>query len=69
MAHYMHSSHLSEITINDFIFQNVIEDKLTAHIVKPALFELVLASVIGLYLFVVYILATNAQTILSKRIF
>ncbi|KAL7074075.1 hypothetical protein ACQ4LE_006710 [Meloidogyne hapla] len=65
---YSHSSSISEVVINDFVLYEIIEDTLTANIVKPAIFELLLAAGICVYLYGVYILAFNAQQILEGSI-
>ncbi|KAL3123819.1 hypothetical protein niasHT_010032 [Heterodera trifolii] len=56
-----HSAHVSEIVVNDFALYDIVEDILTATIVKPAIFELILASCICIYLYFLYCLSMHAQ--------
>uniref|UniRef100_A0A915NUD3 BOS complex subunit NCLN n=2 Tax=Meloidogyne TaxID=189290 RepID=A0A915NUD3_9BILA len=65
---FSHNSVVSEVVINDFVLYEIVEDTLTANIVKPAIFELLLAAGICVYLYGVYILAYNAQKILEGSI-
>lgn len=45
-----------------------LDDKLVAHVVKPAVFELLLAGLIGAYLYLLYYVAQNAQFILETSV-
>uniref|UniRef100_A0A914M9B3 BOS complex subunit NCLN n=1 Tax=Meloidogyne incognita TaxID=6306 RepID=A0A914M9B3_MELIC len=65
---FSHTSLVSEVVINDFVLYEIVEDTLTANIVKPAIFELLLAAGICVYLYGIYILAYNAQKILEGSI-
>jgi len=64
---YAHQSHMSEVSsTNDFVFYDILEGRLTANVVKPAIFELFLASLIGIYIFTVYMLVLRAQPMLER---
>ena len=62
---HAHTAHTTEVAVNDFVLYEIIEDTLTANIVKPAIFELLLAAGICAYLYALYFLAQNAQLILE----
>ncbi|KAF7634909.1 Peptidase_M28 domain-containing protein [Meloidogyne graminicola] len=66
---YSENALISEVIINDFVLYEINEDKLSGNIVKPAIFELLLAAGICVYLYVVYLLAFNAQKILEGSIY
>ncbi|KAI1718858.1 peptidase family m28 domain-containing protein [Ditylenchus destructor] len=65
---YAHKTTVSEVNMVDFVLYDIFDDKLVANIVKPAIFELFLAAIIGVYLFAVYQLSLNAQTILDGTV-
>jgi uncharacterized membrane protein YvlD (DUF360 family) len=47
---------------------NVLVDQIVAQVVKPALFELVLAAAISVFLFGIYHLAINGHHVLNWQI-
>uniref|UniRef100_A0A914CII5 BOS complex subunit NCLN n=1 Tax=Acrobeloides nanus TaxID=290746 RepID=A0A914CII5_9BILA len=57
-----------EVLLVDLQLYGVLEDKLIAHIVKPSVFELLLAAGIGAYMYSLYYLAQNAQLILETAV-
>ncbi|MFH4981745.1 hypothetical protein AB6A40_008454 [Gnathostoma spinigerum] len=56
------------VSLVDVSLYGVLEDKLTAHRVKPAVFELLLAAVIALYLSVLYMCALNVHSFIEAAI-
>uniref|UniRef100_A0A914HV22 BOS complex subunit NCLN n=1 Tax=Globodera rostochiensis TaxID=31243 RepID=A0A914HV22_GLORO len=61
-------AHITEISVNDFVLYNIIEDTLTITIVKPAISELILAFVICVYLYALYHFALHAQSLLEGTV-
>ncbi|KAH7728703.1 nicalin [Aphelenchoides avenae] len=59
---------LYEIQPYDLQLYGIQEDTLVAHVVKPSLFELLLAAVIGLYLFCMYEIVQRAQFLLEGAV-
>lgn len=53
---------LEPVSLLDVSLYGVLEDRLTAHRAKPAVFELLLAAVIGIYLSTLYFVALNLQS-------
>ncbi|CAD5208558.1 unnamed protein product [Bursaphelenchus xylophilus] len=59
---------LQQFQPSDLQIYDNIQDELVAQVVKPALFELVLAVAIGAYAFLIYQLAQNSQEILQSAV-
>lgn len=58
------------VSLADVSLYGILEDRLTAHRAKPAIFELLLAAVIALYLSALYfaapVLQTSVEAVLVK---
>lgn len=52
---------VQSVTLTDISLYGILEDRLTAHRAKPAIFELLLGSVIAAYLSILYYIALNLQ--------
>jgi hypothetical protein len=61
MQRFAGRASLYEIQPYDLQLYGVLDDKLVAHVVKPSVFELLLAVVIGAYLFCLYYVVQRAQ--------
>ncbi|VDK44045.1 unnamed protein product [Anisakis simplex] len=57
--------HVEPVSLVDITLYGVLEDRLTAHRVKPAVFELLLALCITVYLSIVYFSALNVHSLLE----
>ncbi|VDM40459.1 unnamed protein product [Toxocara canis] len=58
-------AHVEPVSLVDISLYGALEDRLTAHRVKPAVFELLLAACIALYLSAVYLCALNVHALLE----
>ncbi|VDN50259.1 unnamed protein product [Dracunculus medinensis] len=56
------------VSLLDVSLYGVLEDQLVAHRVKPAIFELILALFISVYLFGIYFVALNIQLYIEKTL-
>uniref|UniRef100_A0A914X155 Nicalin n=1 Tax=Plectus sambesii TaxID=2011161 RepID=A0A914X155_9BILA len=67
--HYAHEAQLVPVNVDkkdpEFVLYGAVDDRLAAYRVKPAVFELVLATLIAAYLGLVYFAVLNAQSVLQ----
>ena len=62
----MEKAAMEPVTVSELSLYGILEDKLAAHRVKPAVFELLLAAIIGLYLSGVYFAILNIHLFLER---
>uniref|UniRef100_A0A0N5AU22 BOS complex subunit NCLN n=1 Tax=Syphacia muris TaxID=451379 RepID=A0A0N5AU22_9BILA len=64
----MEKAVISPVSVSELVLYGVLEDTLAAHRVKPAVFELFLAALIGVYLSGIYFAAQNVHSFLETTI-